>query len=517
MDDNSILNDNSIKLLIEREHRLSSILNNIDVGLLLQGPNSEIFLSNDKTFELLGLTEAQLLGLTSLDPTWNVIKEDGSEFLGEFHPVPQAIATKKPIRNVVMGVYRPISDDRVWLLVNAIPLFNDDGSIKHVVCSFIDISEEKKAKDALNKSHKELSILYNIYKKTTENINLKDLFNNAITSIKEAFLIDGVAIYTLEKDSDTLIFQSSVGFSDKFIEGIQFVKKGDGLAGRAILLLSPVFSTYEEYPAGHFKFFLREDGFKNIASIPMIIGNKAIGAINIAFKQEKVLNYDELELLIAISRQLAIAIENAQLVESLRNELQERFRIEEEILAANETISKKNQLLSQVMSTLEIESKTDPLTSLYNRRYMLKRINQEILISQSTKKVFSIIIADIDFYKSVNDTYGHDLGDYVLKYISNLLKSNLREIDCLSRWGGDEFLILLTETELPLAQKNMERLRKKVENQIIELNNKTLSVTMTFGVSVYYENSSIDDVIKRADNALYEGKKNGRNCVVALE
>ena len=89
------MNYDDISIIKKREERLTSILDNIDVGLLLQGPSAEIFMSNEKAFELLGLTEDQLLGKTSFDPDWNVIKEDGSAFSGENHPVPQSIATKQ--------------------------------------------------------------------------------------------------------------------------------------------------------------------------------------------------------------------------------------------------------------------------------------------------------------------------------------------------------------------------------------------------------------------------------------
>jgi PAS domain S-box-containing protein len=128
----------------------------MQVGVILQTPTAEIVLSNPKALELLGLSEEQLLGMTSFDPKWNVIHEDGSPFPGHTHPVPQAIATQKSVRDVIMGVFRPSKNDRVWLKVDAELQFSEDGSVRQVVCSFIDISKRKQAEAQLNTKNHEL-------------------------------------------------------------------------------------------------------------------------------------------------------------------------------------------------------------------------------------------------------------------------------------------------------------------------------------------------------------------------
>lgn len=119
------------------------LIQNLQIGFLVQGPASEILLCNDIALALLGLEKDQLLGKTSFDPSWKVIHEDGSPFPGETHPVPMAIATLMPVRNVVMGVFHPKKQDFQWILVNAEPDFNQEGSLKQVVCTFIDISSRK--------------------------------------------------------------------------------------------------------------------------------------------------------------------------------------------------------------------------------------------------------------------------------------------------------------------------------------------------------------------------------------
>jgi PAS domain S-box-containing protein len=135
--------------LLESKERYRVLVADLQIGILIQSPTSEILLSNQIALELLGLTESQLLGKTSLDPDWNVIHEDGSPFPGPTHPVPQAIATRQAVENVVMGVYRPLTQDRVWLLVSAKPQLNPDGSVQQVVCTFGNITKLKQAEAEL--------------------------------------------------------------------------------------------------------------------------------------------------------------------------------------------------------------------------------------------------------------------------------------------------------------------------------------------------------------------------------
>lgn len=139
--------------ILKSKQLLSSILENIAVGILVQGPQSEILENNKAACEMLGLTEDQLIGKTSFDKLWKVIHLDGSDFQPEDHPVPKAIELLKPVKNVVMGVYRPISMDMVWLLVDAIPVFDDLGTLLYVVCSFNDITELKNIEDELKISN----------------------------------------------------------------------------------------------------------------------------------------------------------------------------------------------------------------------------------------------------------------------------------------------------------------------------------------------------------------------------
>lgn len=139
--------------VFESRELLKNILNNTAAGIVVQGPQSEIIENNFAACKMLGLTKNQLLGKTSFDPLWQIIHEDGTYFKPEEHPVPTALQTLKPVNKVVMGVHRPTKKDLVWLLVDAIPVFGKDNELLYVVCSFNDITIQKKAEQIIKISN----------------------------------------------------------------------------------------------------------------------------------------------------------------------------------------------------------------------------------------------------------------------------------------------------------------------------------------------------------------------------
>lgn len=181
------------------------------------------------------------------------------------------------------------------------------------------------------------------------------------------------------------------------------------------------------------------------------------------------------------------------------------------IYSASQIVSMKYD-----MEQLDLISKTDPLTGLYNRRYIIGKLENELEDYKKTKNNFSIILADIDHFKYINDTFGHNFGDQVLKSISKNLLATVKDKGIVSRWGGEEFLILLPETNILPAKTLAENIRQSIQNEIIIYDDSPVSVTLTLGVTVNKDLETIDDTIRNSDNALYSGKNNGRNCVVSL-
>lgn len=157
---------------------------------------------------------------------------------------------------------------------------------------------------------------------------------------------------------------------------------------------------------------------------------------------------------------------------------------------------------------LEILSRTDALTKLNNRAYFDEVVHSITLHQRKSETDFVLVITDIDHFKSVNDTYGHLVGDIALVDVANVLKNLLRANDLIARWGGEEFIIMLKNVTINEAQMITEKLRIAVEETRI---NDQFNLTCSFGISKYIPNESVDATLKRADDALYEAKHNGRN------
>ena len=159
-------------------------------------------------------------------------------------------------------------------------------------------------------------------------------------------------------------------------------------------------------------------------------------------------------------------------------------------------------------------SVTDALTGLYNRRHFEDTLEREFLRAVRYKNDLSFAIIDIDFFKKINDTYGHSFGDYVLKEVAYLISQTFRKTDMVFRYGGEEFAVIITETPIEKAVYPLERLRKSIENYPFTFENQKVDVTVSIGAcGVDDATDSVHTLFEIADKALYDAKKNGRNQV----
>jgi diguanylate cyclase (GGDEF)-like protein len=182
------------------------------------------------------------------------------------------------------------------------------------------------------------------------------------------------------------------------------------------------------------------------------------------------------------------------------------------ILAQQYLLGLKRSVLFQEVQGLTI---TDSLTQLFNRRYFLLKLNEEFLRSKKYSYNFSFLMIDIDHFKELNDKYGHLAGDAILRESANIIKENIRQVDFMGRYGGEELSVILTETAKAQALQVAERIRLAVEAKRFFVYDEELRVTISIGIASFPQDSSeTPTIIEKADQSLYLAKESGRNKVV---
>ncbi len=230
--------------------------------------------------------------------------------------------------------------------------------------------------------------------------------------------------------------------------------------------------------------FTSED--KKIFALPLVCENKNVGAIVVKSTSDDDITQKDKEYVEQLSTQIAITINRAN-----------------------------------VYAEILKHATLDALTGFYNRHQLEERIKQEVSNAKRRHAPLCGIMTDVDFFKNVNDTYGHAVGDLVLKTIAKVIRGQLREYDIAGRYGGEEFSILLPFTKINEAQMVAERLRKAVEEKVIDISKvnpnsetKEIKVTISSGIYEIKENDNEQDLMLKTDKALYQAKNTGRNKVV---
>lgn len=176
----------------------------------------------------------------------------------------------------------------------------------------------------------------------------------------------------------------------------------------------------------------------------------------------------------------------------------------------NETENKLHKFNQKLMSLANF----DPLTGLSNRRYMNEYLNDLCQIKDKNRDVFSLALLDLDYFKSVNDEYGHEAGDYILKEVSKIFTDTMESRGRVARWGGEEFLFCFENLNPKQAYNVMDSMREEIEKKEFVYNENKIKITITAGIEEYYHIAGIEGTISKADKKLYKGKEDGRNRIV---
>ena len=340
--------------------------------------------------------------------------------------------------------------------------------------------KRQKEKEDLDKTLQNLSLLYSIGKAMNYISDLKKLLKFILNQAIEITSAEKGSLMLYEMETDQLDIRVMAGLEDEaFQEKVnnneikcRSFKSGEGIAGRVFVNAKPiVVNNIKEDDV-----FVDSDAsyVRSIACIPMIVYNDVIGVINVTNKRHgKEFTDEDVEMLKAVADQAAVAINKAQLWDM---------------------------------------AVTDSLTGLYVRRYFMVKLQEELLRAERYNNILSIVMADLDHFKNINDTYGHDAGDRVLKAIGKFLQQNIRDVDVIARYGGEEFVIMIPEATKDAAFSLSERVRTQFAELKIE---NFPQITISLGIATYpFDGSDLNDLIKKADAAMYAAKKAGRNNVV---
>jgi diguanylate cyclase (GGDEF)-like protein len=343
--------------------------------------------------------------------------------------------------------------------------------------------KRKKEKEELDRTLYNLSLLYSIGRAMNYISDLKSLLEYILNQAIQITGAEKGSIMLYDLEDNLLSIRVVAGLRDRVYQRkinsneiqCKRFKPGEGIAGRVFQTGRPMVVD----KAREDELFIEPDSsyVRSIACIPMLVYSDVIGVINVTNKLDDTGFSDEdVELLKAVADQAAIAINKAQLWEM---------------------------------------AVTDSLTGLYVRRYFIVKLQEELHRAERYNKGFSIVMADLDRFKNVNDSYGHTAGDRVLKRVATFLQKNIRDVDIISRYGGEEFVFLLPEADKEEAYTVSERLRKKLADLKFD---DLPGITISLGIASYPDDSEdIDRLIKKADAALYTAKQSGRNKVVVYE
>jgi diguanylate cyclase (GGDEF)-like protein len=241
--------------------------------------------------------------------------------------------------------------------------------------------------------------------------------------------------------------------------------------------------------------------------LPLIALDKTVGALELVSCRANRFDQVEYHLSFLVAAHLSSSLENVL--------------ARQELASANERLRDHDQRLRQLNQELQLLAHTDDLTGLYNKRRLLEQLNAEIARARRYGEIMSCLMIDIDHFKLINDSYGHQAGDEILRQAGPLLRQSLRITDFVARYGGEEFTIVLPRTDAAGAYRAAENLRRKISEATFPVPGASeikISISIGIATCTKFDHLDADQVVLRADRALYQAKRSGRDrCCFAEE
>ena len=482
--------------LRESEERYRSVIAAMAEGIVLQQADGQITACNQSAEDILGLTADQMMGLTSIDPRWRAIQEDGSNFPGENHPTMVTLKTGKPQFNVIMGVYKP-DGNLTWISINSQPLFHPNLPEPYaVVASFTNITARKQVEETLKQQVEGERIIYTITQRIRQSLDLDEILQTTVAEVRQFLQTDRVMIYRFNSDWSGLVVKESVSPGTKAILKMEitdsyFVENHGQYYQQNTIKATPNIYTAGLTPC-HFE-LLEKLQVRAKLVVPIILQTQGLWGILIAHDCTKPREWQnlEIELMQQLAIQLAIAIHQSELHQQL-------------------------QLANQQLQNLAM---VDQLTQIANRRCFDEILNQEWHRLVREKRPLSLLLCDIDYFKQYNDTYGHPQGDICLQQVAQALQQGVqRSIDLVARYGGEEFVVILPHTDQEGALEVAQKIQDVLEQFNLPHRSSNVADRVTMSIGICSLIPTVErfplDLINAADHALYQAKTLGRNRTV---
>jgi diguanylate cyclase (GGDEF)-like protein len=336
---------------------------------------------------------------------------------------------------------------------------------------------------ALETSKREQEILYRASQTLSTALTPDAVMDVGLTAASEIAPHDFAAITEYQAEGRRHIVKRAVGERALDLQGLRF---RDNNSLTAMVVKNRHYLPYRgEFDAKQQVLFTKKAKLKNMESLlvfPLVVREEPIGTLIVASKVQGAFAASVRETLQALANQLAVSLSNARAVRQL------------EELAT-----------------------TDGLTGCLNKRAFLEQLDQKLMAAQRFGRKLSLIVTDLDHFKSVNDTYGHATGDRVLQELGQVLKRMKRETDLVARFGGEEFCVLCEETDARGAKHLAERVREELGRTELQTELGTLRVTASLGVATFPDHAkSAEELFSQGDKALYAAKNQGRNRVCTV-
>jgi len=324
-----------------------------------------------------------------------------------------------------------------------------------------------------------MSFLFSFLNNTAPFLDTRELYPQIDKILSDTLRIDGGGIFLSDITGSRHSLVYFLG-RKKLNKPLSF-SRGEGVTGMAIDKNEIIETGMEDYPKTELSDIFQEKGVQHIAAVPIRSMDKTLGAITIVYTSEQKKSFMDREFFTYLGEQLGIVMQNAMLHQEM----------------------KKN-------------AHTDPLTGLMNRRKMIEVMANQEKRHKRYSENFCIAISDIDHFKNVNDSYGHDCGDKLLKELSSVFRQHIRDTDYVSRWGGEEFLFMFTRSGIEDSLEVLSRMMEYLHKTEYDCSGKKINTTASFGITEFKDKDKIEDAISRADRALYMAKEGGRDRIVKL-